>query len=250
MTAQFVPATLAATAVALLASRLVSRPARRPTPCAVTSTDDRSRATPAHRLHRRHRVAITSGLGVVALGLVAGPFAAVALAVALLLRPRWAALQAERSHRRAVDAAMPDAIQMLVLVVHAGLTPYQAVRLLAERAPTSVRPAFTEVVRRTRRGETLADALTALSDELGAVAGRVVDTLAMTERHGTPLRAALDQLSLDVRERRARLAEAEARRLPVQMAFPLVCCTLPSFVLTAVVPAVLAALSSLDTSGL
>jgi hypothetical protein len=33
------------------------------------------------------------------------------------------------------------------------------------------------------------------------------------------------------------------------MSFPLVVCTLPSFVLIAIIPAVLAALSSLDTTG-
>ena len=63
----------------------------------------------------------------------------------------------------------------------------------------------------------------------------------MAERHGTPVAHTLEQLALDVRERRRRQAEAEARTLPIRMSFPLVACTLPSFVLVAIVPAVLAA---------
>ena len=71
----------------------------------------------------------------------------------------------------------------------------------------------------------------------------------MAERHGTPIAQTLEQLALDVRERRRRQAEADARKLPIRMSFPLVVCTLPSFVLIAIVPAVLAAMASLGNTG-
>ncbi len=122
--------------------------------------------------------------------------------------------------------------------------------MLTERAPASVRPAFVEVERRRTRGATLADALGALPDIIGPGANVVADTLAMAERYGTPIAEALEQLSVDVRERRVRQAEAEARKLPIRMSFPLVMCTLPSFVLIAILPAVLGALSSLDGTGI
>ena len=41
---------------------------------------------------------------------------------------------------------------------------------------------------------------------------------------------------------------ASARRLPVRLTFPLVTCTLPSFVLLAIAPAVIGALSTLRAS--
>jgi hypothetical protein len=44
---------------------------------------------------------------------------------------------------------------------------------------------------------------------------------------------------------RRRWAELHARRLPVQLLFPLVVCILPAFGLLAIVPLVLSALSSL-----
>ena len=158
-------------------------------------------------------------------------------------------LLATRSTRRAVDAALPDAIEMLVLVIQTGMTPHQAIDVLTHRAPSPVRPAFIEVQHRVDRGASLADALGALPDTLGPSADAVADTLAMAERHGTPIAQTLEHLVLDVRERRRRHAEAAARTLPIRMSFPLVTCTLPSFVLIAIVPAVLAAMASLRDTG-
>lgn len=163
--------------------------------------------------------------------------------------PAIRALLARRSTRRAIDAVLPDAIEMLVLVIQTGMTPHQAIDVLTRRAPAPVRPAFIEVQHRVDRGASLADALGALPATLGPSANAVADTLAMAERHGTPITQTLEQLVLDVRERRRRHAEAAARTLPIRMSFPLVMCTLPSFVLIAIVPAVLAAMASLGETG-
>ena len=69
--------------------------------------------------------------------------------------------------------------------------------------------------------------------------------IATADRDGLPLAPALDRLAADARTTRRRLGEAAARRLPVRLIFPLVTCTLPSFVLLAIAPAVLGALSTL-----
>ena len=55
-------------------------------------------------------------------------------------------------------------------------------------------------------------------------------------------------LADDIRTERRRHAERHARTLPVRLAFPLVLCTLPSFVLVAIVPALLGAVSTLRGS--
>ncbi|MGA9278062.1 MAG: type II secretion system F family protein [Ilumatobacter sp.] len=169
------------------------------------------------------------------------------LVIVAVIRPRVRRMIAGRAQQRRIDAALPDAIEMLILVVQAGLTPHQGVMLLCDRAPTPIRPALHEVRRRMSRGAPLAEALDALPDLLGHDAAIVADTLAMAERYGTPIARALDQLALDVRERRRRRAEADARKLPIKMAFPLVTCTLPAFVLIAIAPAVMAAIASLNT---
>jgi tight adherence protein C len=139
-------------------------------------------------------------------------------------------------------------MDLLVLSVRAGLTPQQAIRDLAGSAPDSVRPAFALVVHRSDRGQAFADSLVGLPETLGTPALALADVLATGERYGLPIGPMLDQLANEARAARRRLDEADARRLPVRLAFPLVTCTLPSFVLLAIAPAVIAALSSLGSS--
>lgn len=160
------------------------------------------------------------------------------------LRP----LRDARLRRTAIDRSLPDAMDLLVLSVRAGRTPYQAVCDLAATIGGDVGDAFGEVVRRTERGQSFADALRAVHERLGPRAGSLADVIATSDRHGLPLGPVLDQLTIEARESRRRLEQAGARRLPVRLSFPLVVCTLPSFVLLAILPAVIAALSSLGTT--
>lgn len=217
-----------------------------------TSSPGRPNGTRSGVLRRplapRRRALIAIAAAIAGL-VVVGVLPTLAMGVAGVAWPRARCIGRRRAAQRRVDAALPSTIEMLVLVVHAGLTPHQAVELLCERAPPPARPALREVRRRTLRGTPLAEALSALPEILGPSAASVADTLAMAERHGTPIAHALEQLSLEARERRRRRSEATARTLPVRMSFPLVGCTLPSFVLVAIAPAVMAAMVSLGDSG-
>ena len=188
-------------------------------------------------------LAVTVGLGLVAV--IVGPFPALICVVVVAARPVVRRRLGERRRRRSVEGAVPDTIDLLVSMMHAGLTPHQAVLALAEHAPPPTRVGFVHVVRRLDRGERLGDALAELVVVCGPAMASVADTVSISVRHGSPIADALIQLSFDARERRRRLAEADARRLPVRLSFPLVFCTLPSFVLVAIAPAVLAAVSSL-----
>ncbi len=76
-------------------------------------------------------------------------------------------------------------------------------------------------------------------------ARELASSIAMADRDGLPLAPVLDRLAAEARAERRRLGQAEARRLPVRLSFPLVVCTLPSFVLLAIAPAVLGAISTL-----
>ena len=70
-------------------------------------------------------------------------------------------------------------------------------------------------------------------------------SIGAADRSGAPLGPTLERLSIEARAERRRLADADARRLPVRLSFPLVGCTLPAFVLLGIAPAILAALTSL-----
>jgi tight adherence protein C len=187
----------------------------------------------------------------VAIVIVAGaaePMLGVALVLMLAGWPRLRRLRADQARLRREAAALPDAIELFVMAVQAGMTAHQAVELVATRAPGPIRPALAEVRRRVERGQQLSDALSALPDLLGPHAAGIADVVSMSERYGTPMAQSLELLARDVAEQRRRRSEAAARTLPVRMSFPLVVCTLPSFVLIAVVPALLAAVGSLGDS--
>ena len=171
---------------------------------------------------------------------VAIPAAALCLAVPALRRRA-----ARRSHERTVRAAVPDTVDLFRLAVVAGLSVHQAVAAVAPRAPAPVGAALDEVVRRVALGERLGDALDALS-VLGDPALPLAAGLRGAARHGAPLADALERVAVDARVLRRRRAEEDARRLPVQMLFPLVMCVLPAFGLLAVVPLLLASLRSLQ----
>ncbi len=186
-------------------------------------------------------------LGVVGV-VTAGALPVVILTTVGFATVRVRVLLAARSATAARVAALPDAIDIFILLVHGGLTPRLAVERLVDAAPPITRPAFAEVVHRTRRGETFADALAALNTHFGTSAIALVDLVAASSRYGLPMADVLTQLSVETRATRRRLDEAAARSLPVKLSFPLVVCTLPSFVLLAIAPAVLAALSSLSSN--
>jgi tight adherence protein C len=140
---------------------------------------------------------------------------------------------------------LPDAIDLLVVAVGAGLTPALAIGQLATLAPSPFDAAFAEVERRTGRGQRLADALQALPERLGESARTLAATIGSAERYGSPLGPALELLAHEARRERRRAAEEAARTLPVKLCFPLVCCTLPAFVLLTIAPLVAGAIHAL-----
>ena len=132
-----------------------------------------------------------------------------------------------------------------MLSIRAGYLPAQAIGEITPYLPTALRPSFTAVDQALQRGDRFADALDQLRVRLGPIAQPLVDSLAAADRYGLPLAPVLERLSFEARQQRRRDTDAAARELPVRLALPLVLCTLPSFVLLAIVPLLLGALSSL-----
>ena len=150
-----------------------------------------------------------------------------------------------RQRRRRIDRALPDALDLFVVSISAGQRPAECFALLAPLVDPVLSPSWHHVVRRLERGDRVTDAVAVLGDELGSGALAFASTLTATEAAGLALAPAVDQLADEARQHRRRAADAAARELPVRLSFPLVLCTLPSFVLVAIVPLLLGALSSL-----
>jgi tight adherence protein C len=240
MTAPGLAAGLAAATAILLAGAGLRRRSVR----ALPGRSAQPTAGGANRRLRIVAVAVIGACSVAALGLTVAVVVGVSVAGIVVFRRRRRAGAAQQ----AIDAAMPDAIELIVICLHAGLTPPQAIGELARVAPTPVRPGFAATDLRLHRGAGFTDALAELNAQCGPSALPLVSALGTAVRDGLPLAPVLDRLGDEANAARRRAGEAAARRLPVRLSFPLVVCTLPSFVLLAIAPAVLGALSTVRGS--
>jgi tight adherence protein C len=144
-----------------------------------------------------------------------------------------------------LDDAYPDALDLFVVSVQAGLLPFEALQQIQPHAHPSIAAAIDDVIDRVHHGLRLVDALDSLVDALGTRALTFVATIALSERTGLAIGPMIDRIGDDARLHRRRRAESAARELPIRLSFPLVLCTLPSFVLIAIAPLLIGALSSL-----
>jgi tight adherence protein C len=192
---------------------------------------------------RRRTQRRTLGVAVL-LGLLWPPLAFVPIAIAALLK-RWRPLAKARANKAVVTASLPDATDLLLVAIHAGLTPELALRRLLPYLNGPLHNAVEQVFERLNDGERFGDALDALIDTLGEPARALVAALTGSERYGLPLGPALDVVATISRDQRRRAAETTARKLPVRLSFPLVLCILPAFIVLTVVPAIFGALRAL-----
>lgn len=148
-------------------------------------------------------------------------------------------------HLAAQLASLPDVTDLILAAMQAGCTPVHALYFLARSAPMNVRGAFAEAATAIEDGERFASVIGQLPQRLGNGYRPLCDILSAGDRLGIPIEILMTQVSSDSHLTRRLLAEADARRLPVRLSWPLVCCTLPSFVVLVMVPVIAGTLSQL-----
>ena len=152
---------------------------------------------------------------------------------------RW--LRAVVNRRRtAMRKRLPDALDLLVLCVEAGLGLDAAFRRVSEE----VEGPFAEEVSRMLREVSLGKPRREALEEMAARAqiaevGVVVNAVIQSEQVGTSLANTLRAQSQLLRLRRRQRAEQLARQASVKMAFPLVICLMPSLFIIVLGPVVL-----------
>jgi tight adherence protein C len=158
---------------------------------------------------------------------------------------RW--LGRKRSDRRQDElaAVLPDVIDLVFVVVGSGGTVTEALWAVELRGPEVVRPHVSKLLESAKAGRPFRQALADLPDALHTAYRPLVSALLTTERDGAPVSLLLARLGDEARDARRRRAEIRARRLPVQLLFPLAICSLPAVFVGAVVPLVLLSFRSL-----
>jgi tight adherence protein C len=178
---------------------------------------------------------------------VPGLLPVVLVAVVAWPATAWAASRRAEARRLAIrrDAA-PAVLDLLGAALLAGLNPHKAVLRVSERAPEVLRQDLEMAAAVLRLGGTPAAALRAAADRSGLDELRAAAAaLEAAERWGAPPAEALAARAEALRSRARLHAEAEAGRAAVRLAFPLVLCFLPAFVLLTVVPTVAGSLRAL-----
>ena len=160
----------------------------------------------------------------------------------------WRRRASLRERTRLIERALPEVIDLLVLVIGADRSSSAALRDIGPRVPEPFRSELIGVTRRIDAGEPFADSVRRLRDRLGPSVSSVVYALTAAEIDGAPLQPALERAADEAHRRRRVRAEEAARRVPIMMLFPLVFCILPAFCLLTVVPILTGAVTDLRLS--
>ena len=165
----------------------------------------------------------------------------VVLAAAGLFLPNLALRLRARERQRQIDEGLPDALDLLVTCVEAGLGLDAALQRVAGELALA-RPVLAEELVLTflevKAGAKRADAFRALAARTGVQDLKTLAaTLIQTELFGTSVAKALRIQAEGLRIRRMQHAEERAAVLSVKMAFPLVLCFLPALMSVILGPA-------------
>jgi tight adherence protein C len=138
---------------------------------------------------------------------------------------------------------MPIGVELLRVALAAGLSPAEAVALVARTGPPSAAEPFRHAQRTIDLGGRLADGLDAAA-ALHRGFGPVAEALAGSADLGVAVDATLARIGAEARADVRRAAEARARTVPVRLLFPLVFLILPAFGLLGIAPALLSGFAS------
>ena len=152
-----------------------------------------------------------------------------------------ARLEKRRQHR--IRLSLPDALDLLVVSVEAGLGLDQAIQRVGEEL-VFAHPELCDELRlinfELRAGKPRSEALHNLGDRTGV--DDVISLVAMlvqTDKFGTSVAQALRVYSDVLRTKRRQRAEEAAAKTAVKMVFPLVICIFPAIWIVTIGPAAL-----------
>lgn len=136
--------------------------------------------------------------------------------------------------------SLPDALDLMVVCVEAGLGLDQAIRAVSEELRITHKDISDElglVVLEMRAGKRRADALKNLADRTGeSELRKLVAILVQADRFGTSIAESLRTHSDFMRVRRRQEAEERAAKVGVKLVFPIFFCILPTLFVVTVGP--------------
>jgi tight adherence protein C len=169
-------------------------------------------------------------------------FALVAAAMGYMV-PSFIVSRRIRLRRKQIENGLPDALDLLIVSIEAGLAIDQSILKCAEELALPY-PALAHELQmvniETRAGKSRLEAFKNFAkrtqvDDVRAL----VAMLIQTDRFGTSVAQALRTHAEESRIKRRQRAEEKAAKLSVKLIFPLVFCLLPAFFVISVGPAII-----------
>ena len=145
--------------------------------------------------------------------------------------------------RRAFKLGMPDALDMMLVGVEAGLSLNASMKHIVKEFATAhpiISEQFQIVTLEFQAGRSRAEALTSLSKRMNIPVTRTLASMIVqSEQLGTSMGRTLNVMAQELRMQRMLDAEKRAAELPVKMSVPLVLFIFPALMAVALVPAMI-----------
>ena len=155
--------------------------------------------------------------------------------------------------RKRIRRSIPDALDLMVICVEAGLGLDQALLRIGQELAVShpdIHDEFSQVNREQRAGRPRIEAWQNLAERTEIDEFRsFVGMLTQTDKFGTPIAKALTRFSEEIRTKRKQAAEEAAAKTKIKIIFPLVLCIFPCIFIVLLAPAVLNIMSGLSGMG-
>jgi tight adherence protein C len=154
------------------------------------------------------------------------------------------------SRRKRIRRSIPDALDLMVICVDAGLGLDQALLRIGDELAVShrdIHDEFLQVNREQRAGRPRLEAWQNLADRTEIEEfNQFVSMLTQTDRFGTPIAKALTRFSEDIRTKRKQHAEEAASKTKIKIIFPLVLCIFPCIFIVLLAPSILNIMAGLS----
>ncbi|HWE48058.1 MAG TPA: type II secretion system F family protein [Caulobacteraceae bacterium] len=160
-----------------------------------------------------------------------------------LIAPRAILDRLVRGRKEAFEHQFPDALDLIVVCVEAGLgldSAFVRVGTEVKRSHPRISMEFGMLSNELAAGRSRSDAMREMADRVGVDSfSSFVALVVQTESLGVSIGQTLRVYSSEMREHRFLKAEEKAMRIPVLMTIPLVVCFLPVIVTAVLLPAVI-----------
>lgn len=144
-----------------------------------------------------------------------------------------------------IARSLPDAIDMLLMCVSAGLAFPAALNKVAETQSGPIAEEFSRVTKEVQLGQSRTDALNAMAQRTNEIhVQRFVNAMVQVDRFGISVSNVLEEQSMEMRIARRESAREQGQKVPLKILAPIMLCFLPCVLIIIVGPAILGIIST------